>query len=462
MKNFFKKPIIWIIFVFLCSAIFRIFFLDLIEFKADEATILFQTVTFYAHPSLIQRGIISGVGVYNLPLFNYLIIVVSLFSRDPKILSFTIALINTFLVVALFQIIKRFYGNPTAILSALLIAFSPWAILFSRKIWAQDLIFILLVPILAILHSIIIKKNSRFTLLLFILLTLLAELHGSGVFFAVATVIIFFILRVHINLKHALLGVIIGFIPAIPYVVFQMFSNPLCVDCVAFLKYQHNGRIFDINSFIRPFQLLNGMGYHFVLGNSYSGFIQTLPAAGYLKYIFAFSAIFPLVGGIYILLKKRNFMFILLYALIIPLLYFVTRIEIYMHYFVILIPIMAILYATGFAFLYAIKKGIIWQVLVSLVFTFFIIANITFLILFYRFISSQKIIEGDYGPILSVTEAFVQNNTNEYKNLPFYGELKSYAYIYPKPQKIHTKLSEFFLDKGFKDSAVKEYNKSRD
>lgn len=456
-----KKTLFWVVAILFGASVFRIFFLDLIEFKLDEATTVYQTVQFFINPHIIQRGLISGIGVYNFPLFNYLTILLGIFSQNPQFISFLIALINMMLVPIFYLIIKRYYDQVTAVFTALILAFSPWAIIFSRKIWAQDLIFIFMVPILALLHSIINKKNTNFTLPLFILLTLLTQLHGSGIFFMTATIIIFLLLRTRINIQHALLGIGLGMIPVIPYIFFQISSNPTCVDCLAFLKYQQTTRNFDINSFIRPLQLLNGMGYHFILGNNYDGFIKSSPIAGYLKYVFIFGTFFSFLGGICILFKKRNFIFILLYTLIIPLLYFVTRTPPYMHYFVILIPIMGVLHAMGFVFLYEIKKTRLWQVSIYSLFSFFIIANIIFLVIFYKFLSTQKIIEGDYGPIFSVTKNYIQENTKDYKNLPIYNELLSYAYTNTKPETIHSKLSEFFLTQGLDDLAAKEYNKSR-
>lgn len=140
--NIRNNTLFWILIILLGAAFLRILYLDLIEFKLDEATIVYQTVQFYLNPYLIQRGLISGLGVYNFPLFNYLIILIAIFSRDPQFISFLIALINTILIPFFYLIIRRYYNHMTAVFVAFLLAFSPWAVLFSRKIWAQDLVFI--------------------------------------------------------------------------------------------------------------------------------------------------------------------------------------------------------------------------------------------------------------------------------------------------------------------------------
>lgn len=443
-----RKVLFWIIVILFGAAFFRIFFLNLIEFKLDEATTVYQTTQFFISPHIIQRGLISGIGVYNFPLFNYLILLLGLFSRDPQFITFLIALINTMLVPIFYLIIKRYYNQVTAVFAAFLLAFSPWAILFSRKIWAQDLILLLFLPFFILLHELIIKKKTQLTMPVFILLALLIQLHASGLFLAFTTILIFIILRVKINYWQALIGFIVGFMPSIPYFSFQLNANPICPDCEAFFKYQQAQRSFDIYSLVRPFQLMNGQGYHYILGNSYNDFVAFFPLLSILKYFFLSSFLIPIVGVLFIITQKRNYMFLVLYLVVIPFLYYVTRTIPYMHYFVIFTPIMAALSAIAFSGFYSLAKTKFLQVVVVLSFSSFIISNIIFLCSFYGFLSSREIIKGDYGPIFSYTQKNIDNEIKQYSNLPYYSELQSFAYVYQKSTDFHYKLGMFFLKRG--------------
>lgn len=443
-----RNTLFWILIVLFGAAFFRIFFLNLIEFKLDEATTIYQTVQFFISPYLIQRGLISGIGVYNFPLFNYFIIILSVFSREPQFISLAIALLNTTLVAVFYLVIKKYYDQITAIFAAFLLAFSPWAIIFSRKIWAQDLILLLFLPFFMLLHELIIKKKTQLTMPLFILLALLIQLHASGLFLAVSTVAIFFILRVKINFWQALIGFIIGFIPAIPYIFFQLGANPICPDCEAFFKYQQTQRSFDIYSFIRPFQLMNGQGYHFILRNSYDEFVAYFPLMNTLKYFFLTSFLVPMAGMFFIITKKHNYLFLILYLVIIPSLYFITRTTPYMHYFVIFIPVMAVLSAIGFSGFYSLVKTKLLQIVVILFFSSFIVSNIIFLYSFYRYLSLREIINGDYGPIFSYTQKIIDSEIKQYSNLPYYSELQTFSYVYQKSADFHYKLAMFFLKRG--------------
>lgn len=438
---------IWVVIFFLLSSIFRLSNLNLIEFKSDEATTVYQIVQFFDQPYLIQRGLISGTGVYNFPLFSYLMIGLGIWSQDPQFLSGIIALINSLLVGIFFLFVKRYYDFITALVASLLLAFSPWAILFSRKIWAQDLIFLFLIPVLYLLHELILKKNTKVVLPLFLLLVLLAQLHGSGLFILAITIVVLLILRIRVDPKKAILGALIGLIPILPYLIFQINSNPACPDCEAFVKYQQSVRSFDSLNFLRPFQIISGLGFHFVLGRSYVDFIATYPQVDQFKYIFA-TAIPVTLAGMLLIIKERKYLYLVIYFVAIPFLYFITKTQSYMHYFVMIIPVSILLFAKAVTSAFTTAHIKFLKASIIVYFLIFLISNIIFTTYFYNFIGSKKDIEGDYGPVYSLTKEFVEKETRIYQHLPHYKELRSFSYIYAQSKDFHTKLGEFLLMEG--------------
>lgn len=450
----------WIIIIFIVASVFRIFSLDLIEFKSDEAITVYQTALFYNQPHIIERGLISGIGVYNFPLFNYLMVFLSVFSRNPELLSFLIALINSILLVVFYLIVRKYFNQLTAIFTSLLLAFSPWAIIFSRKIWAQDLIFLFLIPLIGLIYELIFKKNNKVSFWIFLLLILLVQLHGSGLYFFITTIIIFLFYRVSLNYKAAILGILVGLIPVIPYVLFQINTIPVCPDCESFLKYQNSIRNFDIYNFIRPLQIMGGLGYHFVLGNDYNNLISMFPLIDKLKYIFLAELIIPILGIYYILTEKRVYIFIPLYIIIIPILYFLTRTSPYMHYFVILLPFLALLYGISLNFLFNLSSKIITKIGMIILYLVILTADIVFLLSFNNFLSIKKDIDGDYGQIYVQTEIFVNDEIKDYKKLDYYDQLKNYAYIYAQSENFHSKLRDFFIYKAENDLVNLESQKA--
>lgn len=452
MKNsLFQKPVFWVCIIFAAAAIFRIFSLDLIEFKYDEAFTVFQMEQFFAHPYLMQVGPPQSTGVYNPPLFNYLMVIMSLFSRDPQYLSFVIALLNSIFIVIFYLLVRKPFGNSAAIFSSLLLALSPWSIIFSRKIWIPDLIL----PFMVCFLYFYLKRSF---LPLFVILALLIQMHASGLFFAIATILLFILAREKFNPKQAFLGFMIGLIPAVPYLIRQLASTPFCIDCVSFLDYEALPKSFDPAVFIRPFQLLWGLNFEVLLGQDFAQFMQTFPYPSLVYYPFWLGMFLPIAGSVWLIIQKK-YRVLAFYPFLIPLLYFLAKTPSFMHYFAILLPIAALL--SGLAFKFAwdkLRDNALRVVLLSLTFVF-LLSNLVFVTSFYRFLSAKQVIAGDYGPVFPKTREFVEKETLDYRLFPEYPLIKSYAYMFAKPEIIHARLGELFAQ-GNPQLATIEFEKA--
>lgn len=452
-----KNTWFWSFVIFLSAAFFRIFFLDLIEFKFDEAITLFELNRFYNSPYFMQTGPVQSTGVYNFPLFNYIMIVLSFPIRDAQFLSFIVALINTTSVSFFYIFTRRFYNNFIAILASLILVFSPWSILLSRKIWIPDLIFPFVLISFYSFHKLIFEKNKNSVFFLFFFLSLLFQLHAAGAFFAFATILILVVFKRLTDYKRILLGIIIGFIPGVPYFLRQFSSSPFCIDCVSFFNYQKLEKPFDFYNFIRPFQLINGFGFDAILGKDYKEFINNF---SFINYIFLFELFIITFGIIFILKYKRNFIFLLLYLLLIPLFYFISKIPSYPQYFANLMPVLAVIFALSFNYLFTLSKNVLLKSVVFLLFFIFIFTNIIFEISFYKFLSFKQNINGDYGAIYIKTKEFVEKETNNYFLLPYYNELKSYAFMFAQSPYLYRQLGIYFLQKNEANGAIFEFQKA--
>lgn len=455
-----KKTFWMAIAIFCLSAFFRIFFLDLIEFKYDEAYTVFELEKFFTRPYLMQVGPPQSTGVYNPPLFNYIMILLSLFSRHPQYLSFLIALINSVFVVIFYLVVKKFYSPITALVAGLLLATSPWSILFSRKIWIPDLLVPFTILAIYFLHKLIVEKKIKFTLPLFTTLALLPQMHASGGFFLLTTIIIFIFLKVKIDIKKAFSGFVLGLVPAIPYFWRQLTSNPFCVDCQAFLSYQETAKAFDFMVFLRPFEFINGLNFAVVLGGDYQLFWQTFSLSSVAGVIFLLGTSLPLIG-IYSLIRSKNPMFYMgMYIAIMPLLYFLTRTPSYMHYFVIISPFVFLTAAFGLRYLKNIIPSKIGLVLGGTILLTILATNFLFEAHFYNFLGDKKIIKGEYGPIFPLSEQFTKENLQVYQLLPDYDLLKSYTYMFIQTNLLHQKVGDYFLQTNRPQLAIPEFRKA--
>jgi 4-amino-4-deoxy-L-arabinose transferase-like glycosyltransferase len=122
------------------AAVTRLTYLDLAEFKDDESRVAGIAVAFLKGQLLPLIGIPSSVGVNNPPAFVYLMAIPLAISRDPAIATGFIGLLGVGAVLLCYRFCDEHFDRRTAQVASLLFASAPWAIIFSRKMQAQDVV----------------------------------------------------------------------------------------------------------------------------------------------------------------------------------------------------------------------------------------------------------------------------------------------------------------------------------
>jgi 4-amino-4-deoxy-L-arabinose transferase-like glycosyltransferase len=132
--------------IVILAAFLRFWNLEATEFKYDEARVCNLAAHFVDTGTPPLRGMGSSTGIDNPPLAIYLMSVPVLFSRDPLLVTGFVTLLNVIAVWGCYRFGRRYWGTTVGLLAALLLAVSPWAIFYSRKVWAQNLLlpFVLL------------------------------------------------------------------------------------------------------------------------------------------------------------------------------------------------------------------------------------------------------------------------------------------------------------------------------
>src|SRR4029453_16573102 len=165
----------------------RLHGLQAMEFKADERESLELAIQFINnHPwssaaPWPSHGLISSNGVGNAPLFTWIVAAFWTLTHHPVGVTALIAVINTLCLVPLWLWAQRRMDEHRALLTLAIAAVSPFAVLFSRKIWPVDL---LLPGLLALLWSIEWLREGRVWLAAALAgfgILLITQLHQSGV-----------------------------------------------------------------------------------------------------------------------------------------------------------------------------------------------------------------------------------------------------------------------------------------
>ncbi len=118
----------------------------LVEFRRDEANLSRLALDMARGHGVALLGIGSSIGVPNPPASVWVMVPPFLLGNDPVLATSWVGFVNVLGVLLLFLFARRYAGTPAALVAAALFAAGPWPVLFSRKIWAQDML-----PPLAIL-----------------------------------------------------------------------------------------------------------------------------------------------------------------------------------------------------------------------------------------------------------------------------------------------------------------------
>lgn len=175
--------------VVLLAAVLRLSRLDLMEFKADEAQAAVLVVKALSGEGLPTHGLMSSVGIYNPPNFIYLMLLPGLISLDPIHLTQFIAVLNVLAVFLCYWFGRRIFNEWVGLTAALLFAACPWAVIYSRKIWAQDCLPLLSLLVIGGLYELCVNGSRRWLLPVLLAAGLMPGIHFSGLFAVVVTVI---------------------------------------------------------------------------------------------------------------------------------------------------------------------------------------------------------------------------------------------------------------------------------
>src|SRR5258708_20238637 len=125
--------------IVILAAVLRLGWPGVVEFKRDEANLSVLTLDLVHGRNFPLLGIDSSVGIRNAPMNVYALVPPYFLSINPVLATEYVGLLNVIAVLLVYGLARRYYGVMPAVVAGLLYAVSPWADIYSRKIWAQDM-----------------------------------------------------------------------------------------------------------------------------------------------------------------------------------------------------------------------------------------------------------------------------------------------------------------------------------
>ena len=207
------------------AAATRFSWLDLMEFKGDEAQAcrLALHVLGFSEPGVGRffptEGLISSIGVPNPPLFVYLVSLPLLIVRSPLAAVTAIAAANVTAVGLCYVVGKRCFSRFVGLAGAALWSLAPWAIVFSRKIWAQDLLPICTTLFALELHALLVRRKPSAVFWLLALLAIATQLHFSAWVLAPVVAASLWLGRDIVERRFVGLGIVFAAVLYLPFLV---------------------------------------------------------------------------------------------------------------------------------------------------------------------------------------------------------------------------------------------------
>lgn len=360
------------------------------EFKFDEATAcrLALHVLGYGEPGVGHffptAGLTSSVGIPNPPLFVYLVAIPLAIVRSPLAVTVMIAAANVVAIWLVYLLGKRFLSPFVGAAAAALLTLSPWGIVFSRKIWAQDLLPLAATLFALQLHSLVVKRRPRAGFWLVVITALATQLHFSAWILAVVAAAALIQARTWVSWRWTGLGLLLAAASYAPFLA-------LHAEQLTHIGHGSHGSHPTIAArFETCIRLMTD-----ILGGGNLRFLVGQPSAigGALSSVLAVAAVIGLVAAA----RRgpqanRQLGRLLLLWYVLPLaLLTILPVRPYIHYFIVLLPVAYI----GVAYLIelAAHRPTVRTVLVGAVLCSFLIVDVQL----FRTVSRLGGAPGDYG-----------------------------------------------------------------
>lgn len=317
-----------------------------VEFKHDEAYLSLLALDALAARVFPLLGMPSSVGIPNAPASVWLMMLPYAVTHNPLIATGFVMLLNTIGVGLLFVLAWRLFNAQTAFVAGLLYAVNPYAVLYSRKIWAQDMHtpFLLLALWFGVLGFIDGRRVLQVLCLPVMLFAL--QMHYAGWILLPLYGVLLITGRRNIRWGALAVSVLLGGLVLLPFGVGvwqrwqadpALFTNTFNGDSDT-ITLQPDALVYHA-------QLATGLGVDMqVTGTALpSGFISS--ATLFPVLLLGFFVIWGIIGGLSNHTKPT--IFVLLWLVLSTAVFSFSWTDVFIHYFITSIPALCLLAGVG-------------------------------------------------------------------------------------------------------------------
>ena len=260
----------------------RVVWPTLTEFKFSEARLVALVLELTDRGRLPLVGVPSSAGFDHSPLSVYLYLPPFFLTSNPIPATIYGGLIGGAAVALCWWLGRRWPGGgPSgALVAALLFGISPWAVVFTRKIWQVTFVPLLVLAFIGLMVSALItgptasRPSSRQWHLAWgiVAYAVLIQVHPSAVSLAPALVLWLILFRRRIGTIPLVTGVLLSVLTAVPFLVHQITSGFPALAVLRSLR----GATWDLSSIQYAWEVATGRSIHALAGEAYP-LLTTVP-----------------------------------------------------------------------------------------------------------------------------------------------------------------------------------------
>ncbi len=319
----------------------------LAEFKLDEAMVVRRALAIAYEGDRPAVGAIASVGTFHPPLHLYLMALPLRLWPDPLAAVLFVGLLNGLAVLACYALGRAYLGRDVGLVAAYLFAVSPWAVVYGRKVWSQNLPLVTLAFFAALLAALVRGRPWALTAA-FVALAALIGLHLGGLAFLVLLLIALLLYRKRVARRPLLVGLLLFLLALSPYLIHDALHGWPKVR--GFLRYTGGTAHFSADALRYAFLLTGGEGIPALAGSRFLAYRAGLPNLwwlnGLLMGLLALALPYTLFQALRGAEPRRRTLVLLLLWFALPiLLQSRPSTPVYPHYFILLYPVQFLLVA---------------------------------------------------------------------------------------------------------------------
>ncbi len=329
------------------ALILRMGWPTLAEFKRDEVKVVRAALAIAYEGDLPVEGVGSSIKVNNLPLTLYLTAIPLRLWRDPVAIVLFVGLLNGLAVLACYVLGRACFDRAVGLIAAFLFAVNPWAVIYGRKIWSQNLPLITIAFFVALFAALV--RGRQWALMgACIALAALVGFHLGGMAFVLVLLVALLLYRRRVAWKPLLAGTLFCALAFAPYLIQDALHG--WRNARGLLHYGGGEAQYSWDALRYAFFLTGSMGIEEMAGSLYLDYLAGLPNLWWLNWLMVGLLAAALIYAAVLVVRgpgeRRHTMLLLLLWFSIPVL-LQTRhtAPVHRHYFILLYPVQFLLIA---------------------------------------------------------------------------------------------------------------------